>query len=314
MGELLTKLLQFLFGWLRPIPKAPKKRLEAPKHPPVITDGDPTPREIPPPTRPGDEIVPPPELPDPYFGMRGKALFVRNYKALHRDPIEAAQRYFDWGFDWACVPILWADGRRTNRNVQFWTALDVMELPHWPMVYIDPKNWRDQIAESVMWAKDRGSVGIVLDVEREFRAPFLDDHLAVAEHVAKTTQMMCHDHGLRCGFTSFGSVWNFSDFPWEQFARYSDIAINQAYDAMVSGTPGFIQRSIDAYAAKGFEHIIVGGGLWNRKAKRSKSASELSVYLDSVPPTPGICCWGAQRPPTFQLQLLHDFELPRVAL
>jgi hypothetical protein len=118
---------------------------------------------------------------------------------------------------------------------------------------------------------------ILLDPEK----PYRKQHAKAVELTG-----LFDAHSVPFGVTSYGSAWNFKDFPYKEFSKGAAYGSPQVYDVGNVFGPSHARRAYDAYAAHGYSPVVMSGPLYN------KTAAQFSALLSTFPTeSKGVIFW-----------------------
>lgn len=218
--------------------------------------------------------------------LRGKALFLRNWRYIDANPDVAATTYMSWGFRWAVVPIMWADGGISGPLItSIFAPLRRLGVSAWAMGYFTPANWAATLVPFMATAKSAGAVGVCLDVEAEWKG-----QPEAAALFTRMAQREARRTGLALCITSYGSPQLHPTFPWAAFAPIG-VGIAQVYDRNEEFKPSYAGEGIAAWRARGFRTVIPAGSLWGHARNAPKPPESVQRHVDLMPPTPGVIFW-----------------------
>lgn len=259
-------------------------------------------------------------LPD--WHPRGRALFWRHWKAWGETPEDAVHAYAAAGFSWACIPIIWPDrvadgearGRKPNRSDELYRELRARGIQHWAMAYVTPGDFDAEVRDAVDYASQHGAVGLVLDVETEWKGV----SRAEVSRCARLARLLCgyalnpDDVPLKLGFTSYGGRGFDKQLHFDAWlVHVNGITIPQHYDRGLRFDPDYPAESQARFRAAGALHIVAGVGLrvvrgkGEERERRRKSPAEIRRHLDIIGQDTW-CAWGGvKRPPEGVLEALR---------
>ena len=222
----------------------------------------------------------------PAIAPVGKGMFIRTLKlAGTREHVLATMKNRDLA--WVAIKRIWqyedpvkpSSFYNTDQLPLYAGDLRAAGREVWIWGYPAPGKHDEFVATLVGAAVAVKARGVILDPEE----PFLGQPAAAAAlmtaTLAATTQ-----HGLGLGVTSYGGRWNFPEFPWSAFLG-ADFGMPQIYDAKNDLPPDYPVQSVNAWKAKGFQHIVP------ISAAFAKTKAQMMALLKATPVTDALCWW-----------------------
>jgi hypothetical protein len=125
------------------------------------------------------------------------------------------------------------------------------------------------------------AVGLIVDPEKPYRKRSKE-----AAQLVELLDVALDEVELAVCVTSYGSVWWFNDFPWQEFAKLDCSGSPQVYDSKNNLSLDHADKAYEAYERLGFSPIIMSGPGFN------KTKAQLKRLLNSYPNTiEGVIFW-----------------------
>lgn len=163
----------------------------------------------------------------------------------------------------------------------------------WIMDWLPPAGWGvDHIPELAQWAKERGAVGVMADLEPD--AGWRNAH-EEAEAYGWALRQAADQRGLATSYTDYGRGGN-SDRVMRTLLSYLTNGVPQSYDPNGTYVPNYHERSERYWRERGAQDITMGLGLWLRGERRHRTPAEFKRHLEAVDRTnsSAIAIWYAQ--------------------
>lgn len=205
----------------------------------------------------------------------GHALFVRDWTKLlgTTNARTFARRYRAAGFRWIS-PVL--EPGRAIWNAEIAAALAEEGITVFPVWLLPkPDTWRARLPRFVARARAFGAVAPIIDPEAEWLRKSPREARAFVDAMRAEFPLVL--------FTSYGSAQGVPSFPWHAFLEMTDGAFPQLYDRDLYFEPGYFERGMQAYRARGARRVFVAGSTWAHAGNRMKTPAEIARHLLMLP-------------------------------